>query len=267
MGFRIGGTPAHQACGDWLKSELERHGFTVTEQKGTFAGTPIRNLIGSLNMQKKPRILLSAHWDTRPWADAQTTTASQSVPGANDGASGVAVLLEIARLLALDTTFAYGVDIAFWDAEDLGTPDKEDSYALGAQFWAQNPTPFPASAYQWGIHLDMVGAENPTFPLEGYSRQCAPQLQVHTWQIAHQLGYGNAFPYYYDVPITDDPAYLCKKAKIPVINIIHRDITRGSFFPQWHTPYDDLNHISPQTLQMVGEVVLHVLYNPPKSPI
>ncbi|MGQ9864262.1 MAG: M28 family peptidase [Bacteroidia bacterium] len=267
IGFRVVGTPAHQACGNWLKSQLELYGLRVVEQKGTFGGTPIRNIIGSLHPDKKPRILLSAHWDTRPWADAHPSTTSMPVPGANDDASGVAVLLEVARLLAKDSSFAYGVDIAFWDAEDLGMPDKDDSYALGAQLWAQNPTPYPSTEYQWGIHLDMVGADNATFTLEGHSRACAPSLQVHIWQIAHQLGYANVFPYYYDVPITDDPAYICAKAKVPMINIIHRDITRGSFFPQWHTPQDDLEHISPKTLQIVGEVLLHVLYNPPKSPI
>lgn len=260
FGPRIPGTAGHQACGDWLAAQLRAYGAVVREQKSTFRGTPIRNIIASFGGDSaRPRILLSAHWDSRPWADQDPSAREAPVPGANDGASGVAVLLEIARLFQAKP-LPYPVDIILWDAEDLGREGIEDSYCLGAQYWVQNPFPHPPSAYAWGIHLDMVGGRNATFLQEGHSRQYAPGLTEKLWQVARTLNYERLFPPLPGDPITDDPYYLSSRAKIPMVNIIQRDPAGKGFFPEWHTTRDDLSVIDPATLQAVGEVLVAFLY-------
>lgn len=260
FGPRIPGTAAHRACGDWIAAELRRRGAQVIEQQGHFKGTPIRNIIASFGGDSPgKRILLSAHWDSRPWADRDPHTPQAPVPGANDGASGVAVLLEIARLLS-QKPLPYPVDIVFWDAEDLGREGIEDSYCLGSQFWLSRPEPFPPAAYAWGIHLDMVGAAHSTFLQEGYSRQYASTLVEKLWQVARQLGYGQLFPALPGDPIIDDPYYLSSRGGLPMVNIIARDPLGKNFFPQWHTTQDDLSHIDKATLQAVGETLVAFLY-------
>ncbi|MEN3040067.1 MAG: M28 family peptidase [Bacteroidia bacterium] len=259
FGMRIPGTPAHRATGDWLVATLKRYGASVHEQTGTFKGTPIRNIIASFGPKEGKRVLLSAHWDSRPFADQDAKNPRAPVPGANDGASGVAVLLEVARLLS-QKPLPYPVDIIFWDAEDLGQEGVEDSYCLGTQYWLRAPQPYPRESYAWGINLDMVGARGATFLQEGYSRNYAPRLVEAIWQLAQQLGYGQFFPALPIDPIIDDSYYLSAKGKIPVVNIIHRDPMGKGFFPEWHTTDDDLDVISKSTLQAVGDVVVTFLY-------
>ncbi|MCS7188316.1 MAG: M28 family peptidase [Bacteroidia bacterium] len=261
FGARIPGTPAHQACGDWLIAELQRRGARVYEQKGAYKGTPIRNIIGSFGSDTaRPRVLLSAHWDSRPWADKDPQSPTMPVPGANDGASGVAVLLEVARHLA-QAPLAYPVDIIFWDAEDMGREEVEDSYCLGSQYWLTNPQPHLPAAYAWGIHLDMVGGRQAVFPQEGHSRQYAPLIVERLWGVARELGYERVFVALPGEPITDDPYYLSSKGGIPMVNIIQRDPMGRGFFPEWHTVQDDIPVIDRSTLQAVGETLIAFLYS------
>lgn len=261
FGPRIPGTPTHRACGDWLVAQLKRYGGRVYEQKGTYKGTPVRNILASFGPDTAGgRILLSAHWDSRPWADQDPATAQQPVPGANDGASGVAVLLELARLMA-QRPLPYPVDIAFWDAEDLGREGVENSFCLGSQYWISSPAPYPVQAYAWGINLDMVGGRQATFLQEGYSRQYAPRLVELWWEVARRLGYERFFPPLAGDAIIDDPYYLSVKAGLPMVNIIQRDPTGRGFFPEWHTVRDDLEGIDRATLQAVGDVLVAFLYS------
>jgi Zn-dependent M28 family amino/carboxypeptidase len=264
FGPRIPGTPPHKACGDWLVAMLERYGAQVYQQQGQRRGTPIRNIIASFRGRDSTakRVLLSAHWDSRPFADQDPTNRQAPVPGANDGASGVAVLLEVARLLSQQAP-PMPVDIVLWDAEDLGQEGVEDSYCLGSQFWLENPQPHPIQAYQWGIHLDMVGAKDATFLYEGYSRTYAPALLSMVWQTAAQLGYQRYFPPLEGDPIIDDAYYLSARGKIPVINIIHRLPHKPAFFPEWHTQADNMNVIDKGTLLAVGHTLVTVLYSLP----
>lgn len=260
FGPRIPGTATHKACGDWLKAELTRHGAKVYEQKGTFRGTPVRNIIASFGPDTAAgRVILSAHWDSRPWAERDPDSPQSPVPGANDGASGVAVLLELARLFA-QKPLPYPVDIIFWDSEDLGREHEPDSYCLGSQYWLSRPEPYPASAYAWGINLDMVGGRDATFLQEAHSRQYAPTLTATLWQVARQLGYERLFLPLPGDPITDDPYYLSSRARIPMTNIIQRDPTGRGFFPEWHTTRDNLSVIDRGTLQAVGETLIAFLY-------
>lgn len=265
--MRIPGTPAHKKTGDWLVETLRRYGAHIHEQVGTYKGTPIRNIIASFGPSGGKRILLSAHWDSRPYADQDDKTPQAPVPGANDGASGVAILLEVARLVG-QTPLPYPVDIILWDAEDLGREGVEDSYCLGSQYWLSHPEPYLPQQYAWGIHLDMVGGRHATFLQEGHSRRYAPALTETIWQIARMLGYGRFFPALVGDPIIDDPYYLSARGGIPMVNIIQRDPMGKGFFPEWHTTRDDLSVIDRATLQAVGETLIAVLYTlSPEMPV
>ncbi len=266
FGPRIPGTPAHRKCGDWLVARLRGYGAQVYEQTGTFRGTPVRNIIASFGGKDstRKRLLLSAHWDSRPYADQDPRDKRKPVPGANDGASGVAVLLEIARLFSEEVPPG-PVDIILWDAEDLGQEGVEDSYCLGTQFWLQNPRPYPPQAYLGGINLDMVGAKGATFLREGYSRAYAPNLLDFIWQVAAQLGYQSYFVPLDGDPIIDDPYYLSVRGRIPMVNVIHRQPHRPAFFPEWHTAQDDLPVIDRATLLAVGHTLTAVVYNLPSN--
>lgn len=257
--MRIPGTLSHKAAGDWLVSTFRRYGAQVYEQVGMYRGTPIRNIIASFGPTEGRRVLLSAHWDSRPYADRDARQPEAPVPGANDGASGVAILLEVARLLGQQPP-SYPIDVILWDAEDLGREGVEDSYCLGSQYWLESPYPYPPQAYAWGINLDMVGAKGATFLQEGYSRQYAPLLTEAVWQLARQLGYQRFFLPLAGDPIVDDPFYLSLRGKIPMLNIIHRDPSGKGFFPEWHTTEDDLDVIDRATLQAVGETLIAFLY-------
>jgi Zn-dependent M28 family amino/carboxypeptidase len=224
----------------------------------------------------RPRILLGAHYDTRPWCDEEEDYSDRfyNVPGANDGASGVGVLLEIGRQLGLriaDSTLRTPVDIVLFDCEDMGTPhfytgmEREDTWCLGSQLWATNYAKQFSSlegrpggvSYSFGIILDMVGAPDASFPKEMYSTQYAANYQQQIWHAAEQLGYGAMFNNQQSYPITDDHYYVNYIAGIPCVDIIHYDIRNATGFPHWwHTRNDDLSNISKSTLQAVGEVVM-----------
>lgn len=268
FGERVPNTAAHAACGDYLAAELRRRGASVTEQSAplkAFDGTTLnaRNIIGEFYPEKTERILLLAHWDCRPWADNDPDPANRKKPvmGANDGASGVGVLLEIARILQKNEPAA-GVDILFVDAEDWGDPDggNESSWALGAQHWAQTPHRDGYKRPAYGILLDMVGDEAATFRKEHFSLQSAPALVGRIWKTAQRLGYGNRFLNEYGGAITDDHLFV-NAAGIPCVDIIdQRTDTTTGFCPQWHTDDDGMSRISRSTLKAVGQTVVTLIF-------
>ncbi len=272
FGPRVPNTEAHRQAGKWLRQSMERFADTVYIQETrvrAYDGTnlQIKNIIGVFQPEKRRRILLCAHWDSRPYADHDPDPANHYTPidGANDGASGVGVLLEIARLLG-ETPTQVGIDIIFFDAEDYGrhrlsnVPDG-DHWALGAQHWARNPHRLDYDA-RFGILLDMVGASDATFKREGYSMLYAPNVVRKVWETAQSIGHGHLFPEQDGNFVVDDHYYVNRIRRIPTINIIHQDDrTSHGFFPQWHTMGDNMDVIDPYTLRAVGETVLHVIYN------
>lgn len=269
-GPRVPGSPAHRACGDWLVAELCRYGATVTEQNvdlKAYTGDvlPSRNIIGSFLPEARKRVLLCSHWDSRPWADADPDVANRRTPilGANDGASGVGVLLEIARQLGQHPA-AIGVDIVFFDSEDYGvhqedTEDSEGSWCLGSQYWARQACRNGYMA-RYGILLDMVGAPNARFHKEGMSCHYASNIVDKVWRAAHAIGFGEYFPLTDGSFTTDDHIPVSETAKVPCIDIIPYDEEYG-FGKYWHTLRDDMSWIDPATLHAVGQTVLHVVYN------
>jgi len=272
FGPRVPGTEAHAACASWLEEILSRYADKVVTQP--FASRIWNdkvlhgvNIIGTFNPAATKRVLLCAHWDSRPYADHDPDPANHNTPidGANDGGSGVGVLLEIARLLA-EQPPDIGIDIIFFDMEDYGEPQgirsgKPDTWALGSQYWSNRPHTHGYRA-NFGILLDMVGAKNATFSMEGYSMTYAPDFVRRVWRNAQQAGYGTFFLMQESNPVIDDHYYINKIARIPTINIIHQDpATPHGFFPYWHTVNDNMENIDRNTLSAVGQTVLKTIYN------
>jgi glutaminyl-peptide cyclotransferase len=266
FGPRIPGTPGQKLCAEWLRQELMKYCDTVYFQQAntkTAEGKtiPIYNIIGSFKPQAKQRMLLASHWDSRPWADEDIKDQDKPIPAANDGASGVGVLLELAANLK-KTPPLTGIDIIFFDAEDLGKPDQPNSYCLGSQYWSLNPH-IPDYKANGGVLLDMVGGKDAQFFYEGYSYQNAENLLSHTWRIAAELGYGAQFVPQTINSITDDHVYVTLNTKIPMIDIIQHDPQTRSFGHYWHTHADNMDAVDKKTLKMVGNVVTALVFNPP----
>ncbi|MBL4658242.1 MAG: M28 family peptidase [Flavobacteriales bacterium] len=265
FGPRIPNSPAHDSCANYIKGKLQSFGVEVTTQTGALtawdgAKLNFENITGSINPGAKTKILLFAHWDTRPHADQEKLLKTEPLDGANDGASGVAVLLEIARLLVA-TTPNIGVDMVFLDLEDYGNPKHRDSYCLGAQYWAKH---LPSSNYypKYGILLDMVGAKNAKFAMEAYSMQFAPHIVNRVWKKAAAAGYSDYFIFKRVSERTDDHLYINRIAQIPCIDIIQYDpTTTHGFGSYWHTTKDNMDIIDKATLKAVGQTVLEVLYS------
>jgi glutaminyl-peptide cyclotransferase len=255
FGPRIPGTAGHQAQLEWMRALLEERADTLIEQRFgyvTSGGQTLRltNLFARFRPEESRRILLLAHWDTRPAADQDPDPANRElpVPGANDGASGVAVLLQLAEMFRQRPP-PVGVDLLFTDGEDFG-PEVADMF-LGARHFAAN---LPAGYRPlYGILLDMVADRNPRFPIEGYSHQYAPEVARRVWEVARQLGYADVFPPTVGAPVQDDHVPL-NQAGIRTINIIDFD------YPYWHTVQDVPANTSAETLRIVGEVVAEVVY-------
>jgi Zn-dependent M28 family amino/carboxypeptidase len=272
FGPRVPNTEAHRKCADYLTRTMERFADTVIVQNmqvRAYNGTLLnaKNIISSFHPQKTKRILLAAHWDSRPYADHDPDQSNRWKPiaGANDGASGVGVLMEIARVMKNQKPNV-GIDIIFFDAEDYGTPQsmqssRQDTWALGSQYWAKNPHKYGYKAH-YGILLDMVGAADAVFLQEKFSVRFAPDIVDKVWLTAAQLGYESYFPRREGGSINDDQYYINEFADIPMIDIIHLDPNskNGTFFDHWHTLEDSIDKINPATLRIVGEVVLHVVY-------
>lgn len=271
FGARVPNTAAHVACGDYLADKLRSFGADVMEQHAdithyTGENIRIRNIIGTYFPEKEKRILLFAHWDSRPFADEEKDAQKQQQPilGADDGASGVGVLLEIARQLQKQPTDA-GVDIVFFDLEDWGQPISApyvagDWWCVGSRYWAENPHT-PDYKAHFGILLDMVGAGGATFRKEGHSLQYAPDVVQRIWNTAAQLGYGNYFVTQKGSYITDDHLPVNELGRARSANIINlKTNTPTGFAPHWHTLADDMRNIDRNTLKAVGQTVLEVVY-------
>jgi Zn-dependent M28 family amino/carboxypeptidase len=273
FGPRVPGSSEHAQCAAWLESKLNDFADTVEVQSfkaKAYNGKILRgkNIIASFRPENKKRILLSAHWDSRPYADhdPDKDKHANAIDGANDGASGVGVLIELARQFSAQNP-AIGVDIILFDLEDYGPPQdvqtsgSEDNWGLGSQFWSNNPHKSNYRA-RYGILLDMVGVKDATFLQEGFSMMYAPSKVKKVWDIADDMGYGDYFVNERGGYITDDHYYINKISNIPTINIIHLDTEseNGSFFQHWHTVNDNLEHIDKATLQVVGNVMMNVVY-------
>ena len=267
FGPRVPNTEAHQATKKWLVSQLKKHGAKVIEQD--FVATAYTeeklnstNIIGQYNPQAKERIILAAHWDCRHITDKDPDETKRDLPvdGADDGASGVGVLLEIARHLEKLPDYM-GVDIIFFDAEDYGTPTKTDTYGLGAQYWSKNPHVKNYKA-KYGILLDMVGGQNAHFRKELYSMQYALELTNKVWKLAGEMGRGAYFLDELGEGIADDHYFVNRIAGIPMIDIINlpKD-SEQTFVKHHHTTYDNMSRIDKKTLWTVGQVVLAVVFN------
>lgn len=273
FGPRVPNTEAQLACAGYLSARLKSFGAEVIEQKAdlkAFDGTILRsiNIIGSFNPGAKTRVLLFSHWDSRPWADQdpQPENRKKPVMGANDGASGVGVLLEMARQFGQNLPNV-GIDIIFFDAEDYGAPESftgenaEESWCLGTQYWAKNPH-VPGYQARYGILLDMVGAPQATFYKEQISEYYAADVVEKVWSQAKSLGFENYFTDQKGGAVTDDHVYVNKLIGIPSIDIIQYDPkTESGFGSYWHTVNDTMDNIDKNTLQAVGTTLMHVVYN------
>ena len=265
FGPRVPNTSAHVKSGDWLVKTLADFGFKVMEQTAdlkAFDGTVLkaRNIFASINPDDSVRTLLIAHWDCRPWADQDPDLGKRMhpVPGANDGASGVGVILEIARQASrMDSLPA--LDILFVDAEDWGTDNQEDSWAMGTRYFAEN-LPYEGYSPTRSILLDMVGSPDARFGFEYFSELADSSLLELLWNNAAALGHGKYFHKGFGGAITDDH-YQLNLHGIPTVDIVdyRSDAEYTGFDPVWHTTHDDLENISRETLGAVGETVMTVI--------
>ena len=272
FGPRTMNSTAHDKCEKWIIQKFEQYGCKVTTQKATlngYDGTPLRstNIIASYNPEATTRIMFCAHWDCRPWADndPDSTNWHKPIVAANDAASGVGVMIELARILK-GSGLELGVDFICFDAEDYGTPqwfegeDPGDTWALGAQYFASNLPEGYAPRY--GILLDMVGGVGAKFYREGMSMQYAPAIVKKVWNAARQVGYGSYFPKDDGGMITDDHIPVNQTANIPCIDVIpyYPDCAQSSFGPTWHTIADNMDNIDKNTLKAVGQTMVQVLF-------
>lgn len=259
FGPRVPGTPGHSAQLDWM---LERLGAVAPElEADTFAhvttgGDTLQlvNVMARFAPENTRRIVLLAHWDTRPTSDAEPDPADRAlpIPGANDGASGTAVLLVLADLFGAQAP-PVGVDLLFVDGEDYG-PGVDDMF-LGARHYASSLPAVGRPVY--GLLLDMVGDADPSFPVEGISARAANVVVQKVWRAAERLGYRDYFPSRVGPDVMDDHVPLIQ-AGLPTANVI--DFTYGPGNGYWHTQDDTPANVSAATLGMVGQVVTELVY-------
>tara|TARA_Y100001935_G_scaffold224416_1_gene200858 strand:- start:280055 stop:281020 length:966 start_codon:yes stop_codon:yes gene_type:complete len=265
---RVPNTYGHAETREYLMAKLKDYAGdqSVFPQEFTAEGysgdMKLTNIIAAFNTSATDRIMLCAHWDTRPRADMDTVKTADYIPGADDGGSGVGILLELARLMA-DNPPPVGVDIVLFDGEDYGTSGDIKKYFIGSRYWAQNP-PVPGYKPRFGILLDMVGAKGAQFPKEEYSMMYAPNLVNELWGIAEDKGYGHLFLNEPGAGVLDDHYIIDQYTDIPVIDVINH--SRGEdgnivFAEHWHTHRDDMPVISKETLKAVGEVLAELIYN------
>ena len=293
FGPRTMNSEAHERCALWIEQKFRQYGCQVEMQKADlkgYDGTILRStniyayapVAGdsatvessspesvSGSSSEKPRILVCAHWDSRPWADNDPDSANWRKPvmAANDGASGVAVMLELARQLQQNDSARVTVDFICFDAEDWGVPQwanesEADSWALGSRYWAAHRSS-TAPSYSYAILLDMVGGQGAKFYYEGYSLQYAQKVVGKVWQAASALGYGSVFVNKGMGYVTDDHVPVNEVAGIPCIDIIshYPDCPQSSFGPTWHTVYDDMMHLDKNTLKAVGQTLVQLIYS------
>lgn len=278
FGPRVPGSEAHANCAEWLTNKLMEYADTVIVQEFRTRiynnkGMDGKNIIATFNPKANKRIVLCSHWDSRPFADhdPDETRWNQPIDGANDGASGVGVLIEMARCFHNEPlNEKLGVDIVLFDLEDYGPrQDQSEQYydnrrnywALGSQHWSAQPH-VPGYQASFGILLDMVGNSNPNFMKEYYSQGYAAWLSNKVWRTAQDLGYHQAFVNELGEPISDDHLPMNEIAGIPTIDIIDlRPESSNQCFPEtWHTLQDNIDHIDKNTLGMVGNVLNNTVY-------
>ncbi len=268
FGPRVPGSEAQLQCAAWMQAQLQQYCDTVYRQQATVTAgdrkTQLRciNLVGVIRPAATNRILLLAHWDSRPWADQDRRDRKKPIAGADDGASGVGVLLELARDLKNTPLPEHvGIDILLVDAEDYGRDKwQEKSYALGARYWCHSPhiAGYTARA---GILLDMVGGKDARFAKEGYSRKYARNLVAQVWSAAATAGYSEYFVSEDEGFVTDDHGPVNEILKIPAIDIINLPKNTATGFPEhWHTHRDNIEVIDKNTLRAVGQTLLQYLY-------
>lgn len=272
FGPRVPNSEAHRKTAEYLEKKLKSYGAQVYIQAfttKTYDNTTVnlKNIIASFNPGQQKRIVLAAHWDTRPFASKDPEKPDAPFDGADDGASGVGVLLEIARHLSANPTRA-GVDIVLFDGEDWGeemdgtgssTPlaeGLESWWGLGSQYWSKNPHK-PGYRGYYGILLDMVGAPDARFFREGTSMQYAPRIVDKVWQAAATLGYSDHFIPEDTHALTDDNYFVSARAQIPMIDIVQYE---HKFPPFHHTRKDNMSTIDKGTLDAVGSTVMYVVY-------
>lgn len=270
FGPRVPNTEAHRGTSAYFVSQIQALGIPVIEQKATltaYDGTKLEatNVIATYRPEAKERVMLFAHWDTRPWADKESDEELRlrPIPGADDGASGPGVMLEIARLLSEKGLQNIGVDLMFFDAEDYGQPDwigdyttdRTETWALGTQYWTQN-THVEDYQAKFGILLDMVGAKDARFLREYFSQEAAGNRVTDIWRTAAELGHDSHFINKMGGAITDDHYFVIRNLRIPSVDIINYD---GDFADYWHTHNDNMDNISKETLKAVGETIWQVL--------
>jgi Peptidase family M28 len=273
FGPRVCNTIAHDKCAAFLIKKMKSTGAKVVVQEGVVKAfnktqLKIKNIIGSFNPANKSRVLICSHWDSRPYADHDPDPKNHNTPidGANDGASGVGVILEIARQLSISSP-SIGVDLILFDAEDYGPPqdqmtneDTSDWWGLGTQFWARQPHVASYTA-RYGVLLDMVGAPHATFLMEAVSMSFASSVVKSVWSTANSIGFSDYFIFEQGGAITDDHLFINKILNLPTIDIIHLDRTsQTGFYPYWHTVKDDMNSIDRNTLKAVGQTLLTMIY-------
>ena len=270
FGPRVPGSPGHKACAEYLTSFMAENTDTVITQRGTVTAyngdrLPIVNIMGRVKPQLKDRVLVLAHWDTRPWADADPDEANHNRPinGANDGGSGVAVIMEIARQLkTLD--LPVGVDLLLVDAEDYGHSatfeNTTESWCLGTQYFVDH-LPYGRDALpRYGICLDMVGGRGAVFHREYMSEALAGSVVDRVWNVAARSGFGDRFINSVGGSIVDDHIFI-NRAGIPCIDIVEiNNPETGSFPPTWHTLDDTSANIDRSSLRAAGQTVLNTLY-------
>ena len=264
FGPRVPGSTAHAACADWLAAWLREKGAVVDDKTERIkhpvdgSGLEVRNIFARFNPDAAERILILAHYDTRPWADADSDAANHNKPidGANDGGSGVAVAMELARH-ASNLPKNRGLDVLFVDQEDSGYSGNDDSWCIGSAYWAMNQPYSAGNLPRFAVLLDMVGGRNARFPREYFSEAHASQINDIVWSTARRLGYTERFPDVIGGAINDDHIPLLR-AGIPTIDII--ETTAYGFNPTWHTLDDNLDNIDKTTLKEVGDVMLHIIY-------
>ena len=271
FGPRVMNSAAHDSCAVYIAEKFKEFGASVVNQdaEGTlYDGTKVqmRNIVASYGLDNPVRIIVCSHWDSRPWADHDMSAENHRTPidGANDGASGVGAMLEMARQFQQKAP-SVGVDFICFDAEDCGTPAWDDNgedhsytWCLGSQYWAGKHH-IDGYTARYGILLDMIGGSNCVFEKEAYSMAYAPSVVDKVWSKAIRLGYGDLFKNVQGGGVTDDHVQV-NMSGISCIDIIARDADENSFCKTWHTMNDNVSNINKQTLKAVGQTVMEVIY-------